>query len=177
LVKAAPAQAVGPVPVWTVQPGGRLGFSVGVSGEQVNGRFDRWSSAIRFDPARLAQSAISATIDLASVGSGDSERDGMLAGADFFSAATHPRATFVATTISSVGPGRYEAYGTLTLKGVSRPMRLAFTLDIKGDIANANGTARLDRRQFKVGEGQFSGTEAVGADVSVSFSFSARKQP
>jgi polyisoprenoid-binding protein YceI/cytochrome b561 len=169
------AKAAGSLPAWAVQPGGRLGFTVSVNGETVTGRFDRWSSAIRFDPDRLDQSAITATIDLASVSSGDGERDGMLAGSDFFSTAAHPRATFTATNIRSTGPGRYAANGTLNLKGVSRAVPLNFTLDIKGDSAQTSGTAQLDRRQFNVGEGQFSGTDAVGANVAINFSFAARK--
>jgi cytochrome b561/polyisoprenoid-binding protein YceI len=173
--KPGSPKATGTVPAWTVQPGGRLGFSVSVNGETVAGRFDRWTSNIRFDPDRLDQSAITATIDLASVSSGDGERDGMLVGSDFFSAAAHPRAAFTATNIRSAGPGRYAANGTLSLKGVSRPVPLSFTLDIKGDSAQASGTAQLDRRQFNVGEGQFSGTDAVGANVAITFSFAARK--
>ncbi len=173
--KRVATKPTGPLPSWSVQPGGRLGFTVNVNGETVTGRFDRWSSAIRFDPDWLDQSSITATIDLASVSSGDGERDGMLSGSDFFSTAAHPRATFVASKIRSTGPGRYVANGTLSLKGVSRPVPLSFTLDIKGDTAQANGSAQLDRRQFSVGEGQFSGTESVGANVAVSFSFTARK--
>jgi cytochrome b561/polyisoprenoid-binding protein YceI len=173
--KLVSTTATGPVPAWTVQPGGRLGFTVSVNGETVAGRFDRWSSAIRFDPDQLAQSSITATIDLTSVSSGDGDRDGMLTGSDFFSTSAHPRATFTATKIRSTGPGRYTANGTLSLKGVSRPVPLNFTLDIKGDTAQASGAAQLDRRQFNVGEGQFSGTESIGANVTVSFSFIAKK--
>jgi cytochrome b561/polyisoprenoid-binding protein YceI len=162
---------------WAVQPGGTLGFAVTVSGEKVNGRFGRWDAAIDFTPDAPEKGRIRATVDLASVASGDGERDGMLADGDWFATATHPRATFVSNDIRSLGGTRYEARGTLTLKGVSRPLRLPFTLDIKDDTARVRGSAAFDRRSFKVGEGQFSETGEVGGDIAVSLAFTARRQP
>lgn len=165
-----------PVPSWKTDAGGRLGFAVVVSGEQVSGSFDRWSSKIVFDPERLGESSIRTSIDLASVATGDSERDSMLAGSDFFATAANPRAVFSSNDIRSVGGNRYRASGTLTLKGVSRPARLDFTLDIKGDRATANGTTTLSRGAFGVGSGQFEGGDTIGTSVTVNFRFNATRQ-
>jgi cytochrome b561/polyisoprenoid-binding protein YceI len=175
----APAAAVagpGPVPTWNVTPGGQLGFDVKVSGEAVSGRFGRWDATIAFDPDRLAQSSIKVSVDLSSVASGDSQRDGMLGGSDFFSTAAHPRATFVARDIRATGTNRYEARGTLSLKGVSRPARLVFDLTIKGNTATAKGTTQIDRTSFGVGTGQFVGDETVSHAVAISFAFTASRK-
>ena len=99
----------------------------------------------------------------------------MLAGEEFFGSA-HPTALFTADTLRSAGGNRYRAEGSLRLKGVSRPFSLAFSLDIKGDRATAQGVGRLDRRDFGVGTGQFSGTDMIAADVAVNFAFTARRQ-
>ncbi len=170
------AEVSGPVPQWQVTPGGRLGFGVQVSGEGVSGSFARWDAAIAFDPDRLAQSSIKASIDLASVNSGDSERDDMLGGADFFATSAHPRASFVADDIRAKGDGRYEARGMLNIKGQAQPMRVAFTLNIKGDNATAKGTAQIDRRKFSIGTGQFAGDDTVSHAVGVTFAFEARRK-
>lgn len=162
---------------WVVMPGGSLGFTVDVSGQRVRGSFARWSAEIVLDPEDTSDGRIAATIDLASVGSGDSERDAMLAGSDFFATSTHPRASFAAQDIRKLGGNRYEARGTLTLKGISRPLRLPFTLDVSGDRARARGSASFDRRSFNVGEGQFESTEEVGGSVTVSVDFRARRKP
>jgi cytochrome b561/polyisoprenoid-binding protein YceI len=167
--------ATGPVAAWRIAPGARLGFAATVSGDTVNGRFERWSADIRFDPDRLAESSIRADIDLASVASGDGERDSMLTGADFFAVAAHPRARFVSRDIRHKGGDRYEARGTLSIKGVSHPSRLDFTLRIDGDRASASGRAALDRRRYGVGEGQFADTGTIGADVSVTIALTARR--
>lgn len=160
---------------WTVLPGGRLGFALTVSGQQVSGRFARWDATIDLDPDAPEGGSIRATIDLASVASGDGERDSMLASSDFFAIAAHPRATFASRDIRRLGGNRYQARGTLTIKGVSKPLTLPFTLAASGDTAKVSGSAALDRRSFNVGEGQFSGTEQIGGDVTVPLAFSARR--
>lgn len=168
--------AAGSVPTWQQSAGGQLGFTVTVNGEQVTGRLGRWSSKIVFDPERLDESSIRTRIDLASVATGDGERDNMLAGSDFFATAANPQATFTSTDIRSTGGNRYQARGTLMLKGVSRPARLNFTLDIKGDKATASGTATLSRSAFGIGSGQFEGDGTIGSSVAVNFRFNATKQ-
>lgn len=166
----------GPVPTWKTGTGGQLGFTVTVNGEQVAGRFSRWSSKIVFDPERLGKSSIRTSIDLSSVATGDGERDSMLVGSDFFATAAHPQAVFTSADIRSIGGNRYRASGTLSLKGVSRPVRLDFTLDIKGNRATSSGSATLSRRAFGVGSGQFEGDDTIGTSVTVNFNFNATRQ-
>lgn len=161
------------VPAWKVTPGGRLGFKVTVNGEAVSGSFGSWDAAIAFDPEQIDKSSIRATISLASVSSGDAGRDDMLHGDDFFGAA-HPTARFTADRIRAKGGNRYEAQGALQMKGVSKPVALAFSLDIKGKDARASGTATFDRRDFGIGTGQFAGTDTISGNVTVDFAFRAK---
>jgi polyisoprenoid-binding protein YceI len=76
--------------------------------------------------------------------------------------------------VATPGGNRYEARGALQIKGVSKPVALAFSLDIKGKDARANGTATFDRRDFGVGTGQFAGTDTVSGNVTVDFAFRAK---
>lgn len=172
--EAAPPVAAA-VPKWNVQSGGRLGFTVSVNGEQVKGQFSDWKADIRFDPSQLDKSSIRATARLSSVASGDAGRDGMLMGEDFLGSA-RPVARFTADHLRAEGGNKYRADGTLQLKGVSRPLSLAFSLDIAGDKAKARGSAQLDRRDFAVGTGQFAGTDLVAAEVAVDFAFTAQRE-
>jgi cytochrome b561/polyisoprenoid-binding protein YceI len=176
IVAPEPSTAtIGPIPSWTISPGGKLAFSVTVNGEEVQGRFGRWTGDIRFDPARLDQSRINVSIDLASVSSGDDQRDSMLAGDDFFATAANPRAQFKSDRIISKGGNRYEARGPLTIRGQSQPVALDFTLDIKGNNANVAGKARIERLKFGIGSGQFEGDETISKSVGVDFSFAATR--
>jgi len=172
--QAAAEPADKAVPDWRVAKGGRLGFKVTVNGEAVSGSFGNWDARIAFDPEQLDKSSIKATIALASVNSGDSGRDDMLRGDDFFGAAS-PTARFTADRIRAKGGNRYEALGALQMKGVSKPVSLAFSLDINGKQANASGTATFDRRDFGIGTGQFSDTGTISGNVTVDFAFRANR--
>lgn len=173
--EAAPAEASQPLADWTVASGGRLAFTARWNGEAVDGRFGRWRAAIRFSPDQLAGSQIKVTVDLASADTGDGQRDDSLKSSDFFDAAAHPNAVFTARDIRHIEGDRYEARGRLDLRGVSKPATVRFTLRIDGDKARVEGTARVDRTSFGVGQGEWAATDAIAAGVNVAFSFTATR--
>jgi cytochrome b561/polyisoprenoid-binding protein YceI len=162
---------------WQLVPGGRLGFHTTYSGDGIDGSFARWDARIRFSPDDLAHSSLRATIDLASVGTGDAQRDDMLKGDSFFASAAHPQAIYTASRFRAQSPGRYVAEGTLSLGGKIRPVPLAFVLAIDGDRATAHGTATLSRTSFGVGTGEWGSTDALQDGVTVDFALKARRQP
>jgi cytochrome b561/polyisoprenoid-binding protein YceI len=164
-----------PLADWTVAPGGRLGFTARWNGEAVDGRFDRWRAAIRFSPDELAKSTIRVTVDLASADTGDGQRDDSLKSSDFFDVGAHPSAVFAARDIRHLGGDKYEARGTLDLRGASKPATLRFTLRIDGERARVSGTARIDRTAFGVGQGEWAATDAIAAAVDIAFSFNATR--
>ncbi|QCB54928.1 hypothetical protein E5675_11100 [Sphingopyxis sp. PAMC25046] len=175
VAQEVPADTVEPLADWTVAPGGRLGFTARWNGEAVNGSFDRWRAAIRFSPDELARSTIRVTVDLASTDTGDGQRDDSLKGGDFFNVSAHPNAAFTARDVRHLGGDRYEARGTLDLRGASKPATVRFTLRIDGDKARVAGTARIDRTAFGVGQGEWAATDAIAAAVDVDFSFNATR--
>lgn len=161
---------------WKLEKGGHLGFSAEYSGEAIKGTFNRWDAAIVFDPEDLAGSSIRVTIDLASVDSGDGQRDDMLKGDSFFGTGAQPQARFVSSAIRKRGEGRYVASGTLSLHGKSRPVAVNFNLKIDGDRATVSGNTTLQRLAFGVGEAEFSATDQLQDAVGVDFSLRATRQ-
>lgn len=180
---AAPAEAdnamaaeepVGPPPSWAVQPGGTIGFSVGNSGETISGGFSKWTAKIAMDPDHPDSADIRIEIDLASASVGDSYKDGMLAGDEFFGVAAHPKAVFTAKGAEKTGANSYRAAGTLTLKGVSKPQSIRFTLSGTGKARKVSGSAIIARAPFGVGNGESS--TGLDPKVAVSFGFSAQAE-
>lgn len=172
--QAKPADEEASAPrTWAQAPGGRLGFTAQWNGEPVTGSFGKWSSNILFAPDALEASKVDVSIDLASVDTGDSQRDGTLTDTDFFDTSRFARASYRATRFTALGGDRYRADGTLTLRGVSKPVPLAFTLTIAGDKARARGTARIDRTSFGVGQGEYASTTEIAGPVAISFDFAA----
>ncbi|MFD1106598.1 YceI family protein [Sphingobium olei] len=171
----AKEEPAGPPPAWIVQPGGRIGFSVGNDGETISGSFSKWTAKIVMDPDHPESADIAVTIDMASASVGDAYKDGMLPGDEFFGTAAHPTATFAAKGAEATGPGRYRANGTLTLKGVSKPQTIRFTLSGADATRKVSGSATVARAAFGVGNGDSSA--GLAPQVAVTFAFTARRKP
>lgn len=171
LSHAAPAAA------WTVdKAASSLRFASSLGGEAFSGAFRRWDADIRFDPANLGGSSVTATVDVASAATGSSDRDQALPSADFFDAARFPRATFVARTFKALGAGRYQADGVLTLRGVAKALSLPFTLSVTGAQARMSGAVTLNRLAFGVGQNEWKATTTLPAAVNVSMTLVARRK-
>jgi polyisoprenoid-binding protein YceI len=179
LALATPALAQAPVPAapaWTADKAvSRVGFRAAMNGAGFDGRFSRWDARINFDPNNLKASKVVATIDVSSAATGDGARDEALPSSDWFDAKRHPRATFTTRSIAANGPGKYVAQGDLTLRGVTRPVSLPFTLAINGDVAKMSGSTVLDRTAFGVGQGQWKDGSAVPVKVTVNVAITARR--
>ncbi len=171
---AAAEDPVGPPPAWTVQPGGRIGFAIGNDGEAISGSFSKWTAQIVMDPEHPDSADIKVTIDMASASVGDAYKDGMLPGDEFFGVAAHPTATFVAKGAEATDPNAYRARGTLTLKGVSKPQTIRFTLLGKDATRKVSGSATIARAPFGVGNGDSS--TGLTPTVALTFAFTAKRK-
>jgi polyisoprenoid-binding protein YceI len=150
-----------------VQPAGStLGFSNTFQGESFNGQFGQWTAAISYDPANLASSKFDVEVTLASVKTGDADRDGALPGPDFFDTAKFPKAHFVTTGFRQSG-GKVIADGTLTLRGVTKPVTLEVTFKPQGSGATLDVAGTVKRLDFGVGTGDYADTSVIGGDVKV----------
>jgi polyisoprenoid-binding protein YceI len=152
---------------YAVQPAAStLGFSDSFQGETFNGHFGQWTAAISYDPANLAGSKFDVEVVLASVKTGDKDRDGALPGTDFFDAAKFPKAHFVSTGFHQNG-ARVIADGNLTLRGVTKPVSLDVTFKPQGKGATLDVAGIVKRLDFGVGGGDYADTSVIGADVKV----------
>lgn len=153
----------------------RLGFSGTQIGKKFDGKFARYNASVALDPDHPETGHIAVTVDLASAVTGDSQRDSALPGKDWFDIAEFPQAKFETTSIRKLGNGSFEAAGTLTIRGVTRPLTLPFTLDVTGTAAHAKGHASLVRSSFGIGQGPWSTDQWVAFDVAVDIDIVAAK--
>jgi polyisoprenoid-binding protein YceI len=177
-VMAAPLAArAAPAPAWGVdKAASSVRFASSFSGAPFSGAFSRWDADIRFDPANLAGSSVTAVIDVASAATGDADRDQALPTPTFLSAAKFPKATFTAHSFTALGGDRYQAIGTLTLRGVTKPLTLPFTLAIAGPKARMNASVALNRLAFGVGQDQWAKTDAIPNPVTVTIALTATRK-
>ncbi|MEY2920045.1 MAG: hypothetical protein RL261_1350 [Pseudomonadota bacterium] len=165
-------------PAWTVDPANsQLTFHPRLAGGEFAGRFERFEATIRFDPADLAHSSLLVVVDLLGARTGDTDRDTALQGSDFFQTARWPKGTFSSTGIKSLGNGRYEATGKLTLRDVARDVRVQFRFNPpapSGGVAHMIGSSNVRRLEFGVGQGDWRSTEWLDDAVRVEFDLALR---
>jgi polyisoprenoid-binding protein YceI len=147
---------------------GKLEF-VGVqAGAEFTGAFHKYT-AIDFSPDAPATAHFDVQIDLASEDTKDKDRDQTIRGSDIFDVAHFPTAHYVTKSITKTASG-FTATGSLTLRGVTKDVPIDFQFVATGGQAKLDGTAKLKRLDFGVGQGDWKSTEWVADAVKINFS-------
>jgi polyisoprenoid-binding protein YceI len=125
-----------------------------------------------FAPENLPASHLEVTIAMNSLDTGDQERDDTLRDADLFAVKKFPQAHFSAAQILKTANG-YEAVGRLTIRDMSREVRVPFTFRTATEAGVSAGymagKTTIKRLDYGVGQGDWKATDQVGNDVGVSF--------
>ena len=146
-----------------------IGFVSKQMGVPVEGKFKKFDAQVSFDPAKLATSKVAFTIDTASATLGVKETDVELPKAVWFNVPKFPQATFQSSAIKSVGAGKYEVAGKLSIKGASQDVVVPVTLTQSGATTTAQGSFPIKRLAFKIGENEWADTSMVADEVQVKF--------
>ena len=142
---------------------------------KVRGRFDRFNATLDVGP-NLAATSVSATIDLASINTNNSDRDAHLRSTDFFRTDEHPEMHFVSRGIRPSGR-EWDLDGDLTLNGRTRPLVLSVEFngvqEFPGQnmrLAGFSATGTLRRSEFGIEFGLLPigmDTLALGDEVKI----------
>ena len=137
----------------------------------VEGQFKRFDATIAFDPAKPEATKAEFEVELASIDLANEEGETEARRKPWLNVEAFPKGKFVASSVKSLGPGKFEASGPLTIKGTSQNIVAPFTLAESGGVRTVEGQFPLKRLQFKIGEGPWSDTETVADEVLVRFRF------
>ena len=162
------------------------GFRFGVDHifSKVKGHFKDFDAQLFFDPDNLAQSRAVFTVKVGSIDTNNAKRDGHLKSDDFFSAKKYPEMRFESTAVTHTGGNQYMLEGTMTIKDVSRNIRLPFTFlgskddpfDPKKAVAGFETRLTIDRLEYGVGNGKFLKMGVVGREVDVFITIEATRK-
>ncbi len=167
LAGALPVAATVRAQSWSSLPGSNLSFATTFEGVGFTGTFRQFDARVTFNPAQPQACRLEASIALASATTNNPDRDKMLPTAAFFDVAHFPNATYRGDRCEPAGNGRYTAQGTLTLRGVARPVPLTLAWVQRGTGAMLTLTATVPRLAFGVGTGQWADPSAIGVNVAV----------
>lgn len=90
----------------------------------VTGNFTQFEGSIEQEGADFSNAKINFSANVASINTGNEQRDGHLKAADFFDVENHPNMTFASSTIEKKDESNYLVHGDLTIRGISKPVVL-----------------------------------------------------
>jgi len=147
----------------------KLGFTFKQMGVAVDGNFRKFSTKLAFDPAKPEKASATLEIDLASIDAGSDEANDEVKNQAWFNTKAYPTAKFVSSAVKSLGGGRYEVSGTMTIKGRSKPAVAPFTFKQEGNTGVFEGAFVLKRADFAIGEGQWADFGTVANEIQIRF--------
>lgn len=146
----------------------------------VRGRFDTFDAGLVVGET-LADTKVTADIDMASVDTNQPDRDAHLQSTDFFKADEHPTMTFRSTEITGEGSD-YEMTGDLTINGITNSV--TFEVEFNGSEvhpgdglvhAGFSATGEIRRNEFGIdfnmplGMGKLALGEKVKVELELQF--------
>jgi polyisoprenoid-binding protein YceI len=144
-----PSNGGAQVPVFEItQAGSSIKFNVKAS-IAIAGTFDKWDASVT-----LTSAVLDVKIQADSVDTGSGFKDGKLKGKDFFDVKQNPLITFDSTKVTQTGSDTFEFDGNFTIRGVTKPEKLIFTVTGKGTGSGSiTGAMAFDRKEFGMNSG------------------------
>lgn len=161
---------------WTIVPSqSKLQFQASLYNTPFTGEFKDFSGTIIFDPADLADARADIRINMKDVVTGDADRDKNILGPEWFDVAKFPESRFETVKFEKADENNYVAIGNLTIRDITLPLILPFTLNMTDKQARVNGKAGFGRLSYGIGTGQWEDGKTVGPDVEVLVDLTATK--
>jgi polyisoprenoid-binding protein YceI len=151
----------------------------------VNGNFKKFEGTIRVDPDHPEKSSVTATIDAASIDTGNEKRDADLRSDDFFDVAKYPTITFKSTSVKRTSADSGDIIGDLAMHGVTKQITLHVKFLGKGKGMGGKAISGwqvtpdpIQRKDYGLNwSNMVEGVAAVGGEVTVSIDAEADKTP
>ncbi len=147
----------------------KIAFTFKQFGVPVDGQFGKFTADVAFDPAKPETGKADFSIDMKSLRLPGKEAIAEAQKKDWFNSAAYPTARFVTTQIKSLGGGKFQADGKLTIKGITRDVAAPLTVTEQGALRVADGSLTIHRLDFNIGEGSWKDTDTVANDVQIKF--------
>lgn len=111
---------------WVIDPThSNIGFKVKhLMISTVSGEFTKYAGSVTTEGDSFSGASVEFSAEVDSITTQNEQRDGHLKSADFFDAANHPALTFKSTSFKKEDDDEFEMTGDLTLRGVTRSVKL-----------------------------------------------------
>ena len=145
------AQAAPVFEITPVESSIKFGVEASVA---IKGNFDKWAATLTFASPDVTTGVLDIKIQAASVDTGSGMKNRKLKGKDFFDVNQNPLITFLSKKIVQTGPDTFEVDGDFTIRGVTKPEKLALTVTGKGTGSGTiKGIMAFDRKDYGMNKG------------------------
>jgi polyisoprenoid-binding protein YceI len=123
---------------------------------KVRGSFDEFEGSIHLDGDNPENSSGTVTIQAKSINTRNSQRDDHLRSNDFLDMDNQPEITFASTGIKQTGDADFVVSGDLSIRGVTKPVEIAFeytgtaTDPFGNERVGLEGSVVINRKDFGV---------------------------
>jgi polyisoprenoid-binding protein YceI len=150
----APSTPAQGVPVFEIiKADSSIKFNVKAS-VPIEGNFEKTDASVTFTSPELSTAVLDVKIQAASVNTGSGMKDSKLRSKDFFDSDHDPLITFHSTKVTQTGPDTVVFDGNFTIRGVTKPEQLTFTISGKGTgTGEISGTMAFDRKDYGMNSG------------------------
>jgi polyisoprenoid-binding protein YceI len=141
----------------------------------VTGSFKQFNATVETKGDDITTAKIHFTADIHSISTNNDQRDAHLRTGDFFDAENHPQLTFESDKLEKIDDENYKLYGTLTMRGISKPV--ALNVEYGGIAQDPWGNTRIgvsvsgkiNRKNFGVNFSMVSETGGIllGEEVTI----------
>lgn len=136
----------------------------------VTGKFETFDGVVETSNDDFSNAHITFNADVASISTGNADRDGHLKSDDFFNAEAFPKLTFVSASFTKVNDTDYKLTGDITIRNMTKSIEL--TAEYGGTAVDPWGNTKagfeingkINRKDFDLKWSAM--TEAGGAVVS-----------
>ncbi len=171
---------------WILDPThSELGFKIKhLMITNISGSFKNFQAEAKTEGEDFSTAKINVTVDMASITTNNEQRDFHLRNSDFFEVEKHPELKFSSTKIEKADSDSFALYGELTLKGVTKPVKLnvEFSGVTKdpwgGERAGFSLTGKIKRSDWGINFNSLleTGGLALGEEVKISAEVQMVKQ-
>jgi polyisoprenoid-binding protein YceI len=114
--------------------------------------FKTFSGRIVYDPAKIADASASVEVVTGSLDIGDEGYNAEVRKKSWFDSAAFPKASFKSTAIKATGPGKFNATGTLIMKGRMQTITVPITATKTAEGNAFDGAFAISRKAFGLGD-------------------------
>jgi polyisoprenoid-binding protein YceI len=141
-------------------------FEIKNLGINTGGSFSGLTAKLHFIPANLGSSTLEASIDVATINTGNTAKDEHLRSEDFFDVARYPKISLKSVAFKHKSGNNYIGTFILNIKDKSKQIEIPFTYLEKENTVEFKGAFKVNRLYFGVGSSSMTLSDEVIININ-----------